>query len=228
MISNTIQGKRVDIYPAAGADRPVIYLHTVSREGNRIHQLLQKEGSPDCTLACISNLAWDHDMTPWDCPPISKHDTPCSGGADDYLQILIKQILPEVEKNIEGEPAWRGIAGYSLAGLFAVYAIYQTDLFDRVASMSGSLWFPELKEYIFSHEMKTRPDCIYLSLGDKEAKTDNSYLKTVQENTEAIQKFYADQGMDAVFHLNPGNHYRNPFKRTADGLTWILRRKKKS
>lgn len=35
-----------------------------------------------------------------------------------------------------------GIAGYSLAGLFALYALYKTDVFTRVASMSGSLWFP--------------------------------------------------------------------------------------
>lgn len=57
-----------------------------------------------------------------------------------------------------------GITGYSLAGLFAVYAIYRTDVFSG-GCMSGSVWFPGFKEYIFSRELKRRPDCIYFSLG---------------------------------------------------------------
>ena len=84
-----------------------------------------------------------------------------------------------VEKQIAGISRWRGIAGYSLAGLFALYAIYQTDLFSHVGSMSESLWFPGMKEYIFSHEPKCRPDCMYFSLGDKESKTRNTVLKSV-------------------------------------------------
>ncbi len=224
MISFTVHGKRIDVFPAAAPGQPVIYLNTFAHEGDRVYHALQKMESPDFTLVAVSNLDWDHDMAPWDSPPLSKHDTPCTGGADDFLRILIQEILPESEKNIEGEPAWRGISGYSLAGLFAVYAVYQTDLFSRIASMSGSFWFPGIREYIFSHEMKVRPDCIYFSLGDKECKTRNSYLKTVQDQTDAIQKFYAGQGIDSVFQLNPGNHYVNAEKRTAAGIDWILRK----
>ncbi len=224
MISFAAEGKKVNVYPASGPDQPVVYLHTFGHQGNQVYKAVQNLKSPDFTLVAVSDLAWDHDMTPWDCPPISKMDTPCTGGADDYLNLLIREIMPEAEKNIQGKPAWRGISGYSLAGLFAVYSIYQTDLFSRVASMSGSLWFPGIKEYIFSHEMKIRPDHMYFSLGDKEAKTRNSYLKTVQDNTSDIQKFYDEQGVDSVFVLNPGNHYANPMERTAAGIDWILRR----
>ncbi len=224
MISLKTEGKTVDIYPSSGADRPVIYLQTFGHEGKQVYKALQDMKSPDFTLAAISNLKWDHEMTPWDCPPTSRLDTPCTGGADDYLKVLTEEIVPEVEKNIEGSPAWRGIAGYSLAGLFAVYAPYQTDLFSRVASMSGSLWFPDFKEYVFSHEMKIRPDAIYFSLGDKESVTNNKYFKTTHGKTDEIQKFYAGQGIDSVFVLNPGNHYKDGDKRTAAGIDWILRR----
>ena len=115
-----------------------------------------------------------------------------------------------------------GIAGYSLAGLFALYAIYQTDVFSRVATMSGSLWFPGFKEYIFSREPKRRPDCIYFSLGGREAKTRNPVLKTVQENTEEIQAFYQSKGINTVFHLNPGNHFVQGAERTVAGIRWLL------
>ena len=93
------------------------------------------------------------------------------------------------QKRLSHSSGVAGIAGYSLAGLFALYAIYRTDVFSRVGCMSGPLWFPGFKEYIFSHEPKKPPDCIYFSLGDKEAKTRNPVLKTVQENTETIRAF---------------------------------------
>ena len=80
------------------------------------------------------------------------------------------------------------------------------------------------KEYVFSHEPKRRPDCIYFSLGDKEAKTRNSVLKTVQENTEEIQAFYQSKGIDTVFQLNPGNHFVQGIERTIAGIQWLLRR----
>ena len=154
----------------------------------------------------------------------SRKGEPFTGGADDYLRLLVEEIIPRAEKELAGPPAWRGIAGYSLAGLFALYAIYQTDVFSRVGCMSGSLWFPGFKEYIFSHEPKRRPDCIYFSLGDKEAKTRNPVLKTVQENTEEIQAFYQSKGIDTVFQLNPGNHFVQGIERTVAGIQWLLSR----
>ena len=132
--------------------------------------------------------------------------------------------MPEAEKELPGPPAWRGIAGYSLAGLFALYAICQTDVFSRVGCMSGSLWFPGFKEYVFSHEPKRWADCIYFSLGDREAKTRNPDLKTVQENTEAIHAHFLAQGIDTVFQLNPGNHFVQGIERTVAGIRWLLGR----
>ena len=224
MASFTIANKKVSVYPSAAPDRPVVYLQMFMDEGRKIYQMLQDKGCPDFTLVTVSNLDWDHDMAPWDIPPISKNDTPCTGDADDYLRLLTEQIMPKAEEEVLGTVLWRGLTGYSLAGLFAVYSLYQTALFSRAASMSGSLWFPGIQEYIFSHEMKRRPQCLYFSLGNKECKTRNPYLKTVQQNTEEIEAFYHGKGIDTVFQLNPGNHYQNAAERTAAGIAWILDR----
>ena len=219
-----ISGKTLSIFPSLEATAPIIYLHTFSGEGQKVFETVQSAGCPPFTLVAISDLAWNHDMVPWDNPPIFKNAEPCTGGADDYLRFLTEEIIPTAEKEITGVPSWRGIAGYSLAGLFTLYAIYQTDLFSRVGSMSGSLWFPGIKEYIFSHEPKRRPDCIYFSLGDKESKTQNPVLRNVRQNTEEIQAFYQAKGIDTVFQLNPGNHYNHTVERTAAGLCWLLSR----
>lgn len=137
---------------------------------------------------------------------------------------MTDKIIPEVEESVPGSPSWRGLAGYSLAGLFALYTMYCTDLFSRIASMSGSLWFPDFKEYAMNHELKKKPERLYISLGDKECKTRNPYLKVVQANTEELAAFYQSQQIDMKYQLNPGNHFSDAIKRSALGIQWLLSR----
>lgn len=220
----SIKSKTISIFPSFEVNAPIIYLNTFSNEGQKVYEAAQAAGCPPFTLVAISNLDWNHDMVPWDSPPAFKNAEPCTGGADDYLRLLTEEIIPTAEKEINGVTSWRGIVGYSLAGLFALYAIHQTDLFSRVGSMSGSLWFPGIKEYIFSHKPKRLPDYMYFSLGDKENKTRNPLLRNVRQNTEEIHAFYQSKGIDTVFQLNPGNHYNRAMERTDAGLCWLLSR----
>ena len=219
-----INGKTANIFQSTARRVPIIYLNTFSDQSQQVFQAAQAADCPPFTLVEISNLDWNHDMVPWDSPAAFKNGEPFTGGADDYLRLLVEEIMPGAEKELPEPPAWRGIAGYSLAGLFALYSIYRTDVFSRVGCMSGSLWFPGFKEYIFTHEPKRRSDCIYFSLGDKEAKTRNPVLKTVQENTETIWAFYQSKGIDTVFQLNPGNHFVQGIERTVAGIRWLLSR----
>lgn len=224
MTQFTIGQKQISVYPCDEPDRPVIYLNTFAGEGKQVLRLLRDDGCPPFTLVSVSSLDWNHDMSPWEIPPVFKNADPCTGGADDYLRILIERIVSEAEKEIKGTVSWRGIAGYSLAGLFALYSLYRTDIFSRAASMSGSLWYPGITEYISSHTMKKTPDYLYFSLGSKEARTRNPYMKTVQENTEMIEKYYRENGISTAFQLNPGNHYKDAEKRTAAGIRWLADR----
>lgn len=219
-----IADKKIEVYLSSGYDTPVIYLNTFAGEGKKVYQTLCNADCQDFTFVAISSLAWNHDMAPWDIPPISENDTPCTGGADNYLQLLTDEIVPKVESLVQGRVLWRGLAGYSLAGLFALYSLHHTSIFSRIASMSGSLWFPNFKEYVFSHKMEKEPEYLYLSLGDSECKTRNPYLKAVQINTEEINAFYRQKGIDTEFQLNPGNHYKNAPQRTALGIEWILKK----
>ncbi|MBP3817591.1 MAG: hypothetical protein J6H31_04745 [Butyrivibrio sp.] len=51
-------------------------------------------------LAVISDINWDDEMSPWDCPPLSKNDIPCTGGADEYLVNLTGYIsLLEIKRH---------------------------------------------------------------------------------------------------------------------------------
>lgn len=217
----SVSDNTLDIFACKKADSPVVYLNTFQEEGEPIYRALQTAHCPPFSLVAVSGLDWNHDMAPWEIPPIFKGDTPCSGGADDYLRILTEKIVPAAEREI-GPAPWRAIAGYSLAGLFALYSLYRTDIFSRAASASGSLWYPHFYDYVLSHQMKRVPDRLYLSLGDRESKTRNPYLKTVQKNTEKLAEFYQGQNIQTTFQLNSGGHYNDAVLRMAIGIRWVL------
>ena len=215
-------GKKAALYRSALADRPLILLSSYEEAGEAVIEALRSLGAPECNLLVIGGLDWNHDLSPWNCPQIYKDDAPFTGGADDYLKLLLERILPDAMSIVSGTPSFTAITGYSLAGLFALHAMYKCDAFSRAASVSGSLWFPDFREFALTHEMPKRPSKLYLSLGDKEAKTRNPYMKTVQENTELLAKHYKEIGIDVTFELNPGNHFRDADLRTAKGIKAIL------
>jgi hypothetical protein len=97
-----------------------------------------------------------------------------------------------------------------------------TDVFSRAASASGSFWFPGFIDFSASHEFVKKPEKLYLSLGEQEARTRNPVMATVQENTEKLAELYRGRGIDTTFELNPGNHFKDPALRMAKGIRSIL------
>ena len=63
-------------------------------------------------------------MSPWPAVALSKDGEDFSGGADVYLESLLSAILPWATERIHGKASFIGIAGYSLAGFIALYALY--------------------------------------------------------------------------------------------------------
>ena len=214
--------KKITLYGAENSGVPVVYLNTVIDEGGRVYDACQSLNCPPFILAAISNLDWDCDMSPWAIPPISQNDTPCSGGADAFLKLLTDDVIPKVNGLIKGKAAYNAIAGYSLAGLFALYALYKTPAFSRAATASGSLWFPGFTEYAINNQLAVIPDCVYFSLGDREAKTKNTILQTVEANTRILEQYYSANGIKTVYVSNDGNHFKNAIPRMSDGIKWLL------
>jgi hypothetical protein len=217
-IRRTTGGKQTVLYPSEAENKPLIVVNHYSPETDKIMEALRDNGKPELNLLFVYGLDWEHDMTPWECAPLRPSEKAFTGGAGEYLELLLTQILPQARDSVRGEPAYTGIAGYSLAGLFAVYSMYCCDEFDRVASISGSMWFPGFKEYVFEHSMKKIPDRVYMSLGDREGRTKDQRLGTVRENSEAIVKHFTDIGISVAWELNPGNHFTNASLRCARGI----------
>ncbi|MCR5250406.1 MAG: alpha/beta hydrolase [Lachnospiraceae bacterium] len=215
-------GKEIVLFPAEKENSPLLVLNSFTDDADSLRGELKKLSLREHNLLCISKLEWENDLSPWEAPPAFAKEAPFGGGADAYLALLLDVILPGAEERIKGKPAFTALAGYSMAGLFALYAAHETERFDRLASVSGSLWFPGFKDHVFSHPMKKKPDKVYLSLGDREDRSGSALLRSVRENTEAIAAHYKEQGLNVTMELNPGNHFKDPGWRIAKGLACLL------
>lgn len=222
MTSLEIEGKKISLFGMEKTSSPLVILNTYGDEGEEVWNECRKLNCPPFCLAAISNLDWNNELSPWESPALYKNDGGFSGGADSYISLLTDKIIPAVCDSMGAKTSYLVLAGYSLAGLFAIYAACKTDIFSRVVSASGSLWFPGFEDYVKSHEFLKMPDCVYLSLGDTESKAKNKVLSTVQDKTECLFELYKSKCIPVIFELNKGNHFTEPALRTAKGIKWIL------
>lgn len=201
---------------------PVIFLNAVKNEGRAVYEACMELGAKDFVLVSVDIVKWNEDMSPWEAQPVMKGGEPFAGGADRYLKEMIFSILPEVEKELPVKPLYYALAGYSMGGLFALYSIYQTDIFAKIASVSGSLWFPDFVEYVAAHKIKGNVQYVYISLGKLESKTRNPILSQVGVNTKQLVEHYRAEGIDVVYEENNGNHFYQPELRMAKGIAKIV------
>ncbi|MGP1508028.1 MAG: alpha/beta hydrolase [Sphaerochaeta sp.] len=220
-------GRNLDVKlsVSGSANAPLVILNAFGDEGFKTYEKLASMTKKPYSLAVISDLDWDCDMSPWEAPSAMKGQS-FPGGADAYLNALEKRILPEIltriDSHIDSEPVYKAIAGYSLAGLFALYSLYRTDVFSRVASVSASMWYPGFIEFAKRNKMIRKPDRVYLSLGDGEAKTRHPLLSKVQENTESYYEYLKENGIECFYEINQGNHFKDAELRTSKGICRIL------
>ncbi len=217
-----VDQKNIFIYGEAEESVPLIIYHAYEGDGKNVYDEIKKLTDTDFIFATITDIDWNDEMSPWDLPPRYLNDGACTGGADKYIKKLTEDIIPKIKAELKAEPAYIAISGYSLAGLFSIYSLFNTDIFECAVSASGSLWFPDFSEYVNKHSFKKRPKKVYFSLGDKEANTRNQLLSTVKDKTGNIYQMFRDQGIYATFELNPGNHFKDPDYRMAKGIEWIL------
>ena len=121
------------------------------------------------------------------------------------------------------------IAGYSLAGLFALWAAWNSGYFRRMASVSGSLWYPGFTDFIRNNAPRTGLkegtglEKAYFSLGDRESRTRHPLMSRVDACTAEVAEMVRSYGIETTFEWNPGNHFDHPELRMARALAWLLR-----
>lgn len=215
----SINGKEFSVYlpPAANEKVPIFYF--ISHE-NSLPALIAALKEPNCAIVTISADRWNDQLSPWQAEKVFKNGEPFGGEAGNYLR-EIESLLPAAEAKLGLSVSRRAIVGYSLAGLFALYALCESRTFNYAASISGSLWFPDFAEYVASKQLAP-PDAVYFSVGDREKHTKSKLMSQVEEKTETIRRYFESLGTRTVFELNPGNHFVDSDLRVAKGISWLI------
>lgn len=174
----------------------------------------------DFSLAVFDVTDWNAQFFPWTAPPVFGKDA-FSGKGNDTLRFLENGFLPEIKSKFPESEVF--LTGYSLAGLFSLWALYETDKFNGAVCCSSSLWFDKWDEYASLHRIKS-PSTIYMSLGDREEKTKNKVMSIVGDRTRRQAEILKeDPNVEKLyFEWNEGGHFVEPLKRVAKGITRIL------
>ena len=162
-------------------------------------------------LIAVSINNWNNDLSPWEAPAVFGKES-FGGDASRTLGELLKLCDDKGKKYY--------IGGYSLAGLFALWAAYQTDIFDGVAAASPSMWLPGFDDYMKKNEIKT--DTVYLSIGDREEKARNPVMATVGDRIREAHSLLKERNVNCILEWNEGNHFKDADIRTAKAFAWVL------
>ena len=165
-------------------------------------------------LMAIPVSDWFTDLSPWPAPPVFGRQA-FGDGAGQTLHALRESVLDTAAA--DGRRV--SICGYSLAGLFALWAACQTERFSSVAAVSPSVWYPGWLDYLRAHPLRAQR--VYLSLGDREEKTRNPVMATVGSALRETQALLTAAGIETQLDWNPGNHFVDSDKRTARGMAWL-------
>ncbi|MBQ3774874.1 MAG: hypothetical protein II847_01935 [Ruminobacter sp.] len=197
--ADTVLIQPVDDHDLEGIENEV---EIITRSSNRSFYLL-----------AVKIEDWNTDLSPWTAPAVfGKNGFGC--GAEKTL-ISILELCTDSRRSYF-------IGGYSLAGLFALWAVYRSDVFRGAAAASPSVWFPGFTDFMRRENIRT--GAVYLSLGDREEKVRNRIMAAVGDRIREAYDLLLEREIDCVLEWNEGNHFREPDVRTARAFAWLMNR----
>lgn len=218
----TLNGRIVTLYARKKEHLPLILINSYQEAGEQILHSCVKHDCPAFQMVSISNLAWDEVLSPWPEKPVVTPQDHFTGGAKEYSAWIDADVLPAVREKLP-PVSETIIAGYSMGGLFAVYAPYVSKSYDKCICASGSVWFPGFLEFARSTPFERRPQAVYFSLGNKETHSRIEALTTTRSVMEDLAVYYRSLGIASTFEENSGNHYQDVPARMAKAFGWTLR-----
>ncbi len=215
----TIEGRQVTLFGDLSAKDIILHpvgAHNLERQAKDAERIRKAAGRKILLADFLTD--WDRDLTPWPFPPEYE------GKGEETLAFLTDRLLPEILSLRETEEAPRlFLAGYSLGGLFAVWAATRTDLFTGAAGASLSVWYPGLTEYLKEDPPKT--DILYLSMGVKEGPMRfGGGERTIRTLAETISADLQERERPVtLLEWNPGSHATEPDLRMGRAVSWLLK-----
>lgn len=206
---------------------PVIYLLDGTADEDFIHiSGLVQFGSypwinmiPETIVVGISNIDRKKDFTYPTNNVKDKEDFPTTGGSENFINFIEKELQPFISKNYNITTT-KTIIGQSLGGLLATEILFKKpDLFDNYIIVSPSLWWDDESLLKTSATTFKTTKSIYIGVGkegeimERVAKELYEKLNTLKtENTHLYFDFFERLDHGDTLHLSVYNAFENIFK----------------
>ena len=220
MIECSIAGRKCRLY---GSETPACLLvqpsarHENGTLEGEVAELARLAPTP-FLLATIELEDWTIDLMPWPDGNISR-DPEAGKHGQETLDFIVQDLLPELESRYGAMPVVLG--GYSLGGLFALWASCRTDRFRAVAAASPSVWIHGWLP--FAKKNVPMADALYLSLGEREEHVKNQAIARVGDNLRAYYELLQTQPGLCTLVWEEGNHFNDNAGRLARAFAWCLK-----
>lgn len=207
-------------------ERPEVLLiqpsarHETKNDGiNREVKALAANATKGFAIVFFDTVEWAKALMPWHDEAVSR-DEEVGMHAQDTLIYIEESLVPWMHERFGKLPCI--IGGYSLGGLFALWAARQSTAFGAVAAASPSLWIKGWADFADSHDLNAQ--LAYVSLGDREEHCRNQRMARIGDCVRHEHLTLANQiGTSATtLEWNSGGHFGNEAERTAKAFAWCI------
>ena len=223
-IQQEICGVKLYVYRSNVQNATTIYFLDGDQFAEPFNRWIIKHHPPLNFVLLNANNRTD-DYTPWPLQASETMPMDFEGKAEEHLSFISTHVIPfcESEYGLASSAEKRVIGGYSLGGLFSLYAAVNTDFFGTVLSCSSSLWYPGFLDYLKEHPFKAAHPKLYMSVGDQEGTTAKNLTADQTLNTLALKDWIEPkfQAGDFQFTLEEGNHGNDIPGRAWRAVEWV-------
>lgn len=207
-------------------ERPEVLLiqpsarHETKNDGiNREVKVLATTATKGFAIVFFDTVEWAKALMPWQDEAVSRNEE-VGKHAQDTLVYIEESLVPWLHERFGKLPCI--IGGYSLGGLFALWAARQSAAFCAVAAASPSLWIKGWADFADNRSLNAQ--LAYVSLGNREEHCRNQCMARIGDCVRHEHLTLANQiGSSATtLEWNSGGHFGNEAERTAKAFAWCI------
>lgn len=207
-------------------ERPEVLLiqpsarHETKNDGiNREVKVLATTATKGFAIVFFDTVEWAKALMPWQDEAVSRNEE-VGKHAQDTLVYIEESLVPWLHERFGKLPCI--IGGYSLGGLFALWAARQSAAFCAVAAASPSLWIKGWADFADNRSLNAQ--LAYVSLSNREEHCRNQCMARIGDCVRHEHLTLAAQlGPSATtLEWNNGGHFGEEAERTAKAFAWCI------
>lgn len=217
-----------------GGSFPVVYIqdgsYLVQKCMNLLEHLFITKELPELIFVCIVPRNRNDEYTPWPAKALLSSYPDFGGKGTEYLSFVAHTLKPHIDLvyRTKIEAGHTGIIGGSFGGMISLYAAYLfPEVFGRIGSLSASLWFEGLLDFIRDNQVPSDKQRMYMYVGSVEGMYKQNIQANMVPNTYQAYEFLIANGFpeqQIKFVVEEGGTHDELFfiKHFPEAMKWLF------